>query len=61
MRDKVIPENSRLLKYIPDCYKNQKVCNKAVRRYFHALEFILKCYKTHKMCNEAVKTSPSAM
>ena len=28
--DKVILENSGMLKLIPDCYKNQEICDKSV-------------------------------
>ena len=30
---KTILENGGTLKYIPDCYKNQEMCNKAVDNY----------------------------
>ena len=30
MCDKAILENDRTLKFVPDCYKNQKMCSKAV-------------------------------
>ena len=39
MSDKAILENVGTLKYVPDCYKNQEMCNKAVENYPHALEF----------------------
>ena len=37
MCDKVILKNSGTLMFAPDCYKNQKRCNKAVDNYAHAL------------------------
>ena len=40
MCDKVILENSETLKYIPECYKNQEMCNKADDNYPHVLEFV---------------------
>ena len=32
--------NGEMLRFIPDCYKNQKMCDKAVDNHFHALEFV---------------------
>ena len=33
--------------FIPDCYKDQKVCNKAVDNYPHTLEFVPDQYKAN--------------
>ena len=33
MRDKAFLENSETLKSVPDCYKNQEMCNKAIDNY----------------------------
>ena len=38
--DKVILENGRTLMFVPDRYKNQKVCYKAVDNYPNILEFV---------------------
>ena len=51
MCDKAILENGGILKSVPDCYKNQEVCNKVDDNYPHALEFVPDCCKTHKMCD----------
>ena len=37
MCDKCILENIGTLKVVPDCYKNQVMCNKAFDNYPHAL------------------------
>ena len=37
-----------MLIFVPDCYKNKKLCNEAVDNYVHALEFVPDCYKTQK-------------
>ena len=37
---KAILENNGTLKSVPDCYKYQEMCNKAVDNYPHALEFV---------------------
>ena len=36
---KAILENGGKLKSVPDCYKNQEMCNKAVDNYSHAIRF----------------------
>ena len=35
--DKVIAENGGMLKFVPDCYINEQLCNKAVGSYTYAL------------------------
>ena len=42
-------------------YKNQKICNKAIDNYSHALEFILNYYKTQQMCNKAIDNYTHAL
>ena len=46
MCDKAILENGENSKSVPDCYENQKMCNKVVDNYPRALEFVPECYKT---------------
>ena len=48
MCDKAILENGGTLESVSDCYKNQKMCNKVVDNYYHALEFVLEYYKSKK-------------
>ena len=43
MCDKAILENSGILKSVRDCYKNQKMCDKAVDNYPQALYFVPEC------------------
>ena len=40
MCDKAILENGGILNSVPDCYKNQEICNKEVDNYPHVLEFV---------------------
>ena len=61
MRDKAILKNGGTLKSVPDCNKNQEMCNKAVDNYPHALEFVTECHKSQKMCDKAVNTYPSTI
>ena len=53
MFDKAILENDGTWSSVPDCCKNQKMCNKAADNYPHALEFVHECYKTQSMCDKA--------
>ena len=48
MCDKAILENGRTLKSVPECYKNQEICNKAIDNYPHALEFVPENFMTQK-------------
>ena len=61
MSDKVIIKNGRIFRFIPDCYKNKNMCDKAVGSFSHALEFVSDCHKTQNMCNKVVDTYPSAI
>ena len=54
MCDEAFLENCGTLKSVSDCYKNKKMCNKAVDNYPHTLEFVPECCKTEEMCDEAV-------
>ena len=46
MCDKAILENGGTLKPVPDCYKNQEMCNKPVDNYPQALQFVPECFIT---------------
>ena len=61
MFDKIILEKGEMLRFFPDWYKNQKMCDKTVSNYIHAVEFVPDCYKTQKICGKAVDICPSAM
>ena len=61
MYDKTILENGGTFKYVPEFYKNQKICNKAGDNYLHALEFVPEYSKIQKMCDKAVNIYPSTM
>ena len=37
MYDKAIIENDGALKSVPDCYKNQQMCDKAIDNYSYAI------------------------
>ena len=44
MCDKTVLQNGGILKSVPDFYKNQEMCNKAINNYPHALELVPECY-----------------
>ena len=46
---------------VPECYKNQEMCNKAVDNYPHVLQIVCECCKTEKMCDKTVGTDPSTI
>ena len=48
MCGKGILENGGALNSVLDCYKNQRLCDKAVDNYTHGLKFVPGCYKTQK-------------
>ena len=54
-------KNPEMSKFVPSCYKNQEMCNKAVDYYPNALEFVPECYKTQKMCDKAVNNHASTI
>ena len=43
MADKFTLENCWMLRFIFDCYKDQKICDNVVCNYYHGLEFVLNC------------------
>ena len=48
MCDEAILENGGTSKSVPYCYKNQEMCNKAVRSYLHALNLFLNAVRLKK-------------
>ena len=40
-------------KFVPDCYKTQKMHDKAVNGYPSKVQFVPECYKTQEICNRA--------
>ena len=54
MCNQAILENSGTLNYVPDCYENQEMYQKAVDNYPNASEFVPECFMTQKMCDKKV-------
>ena len=47
-----------LLRYVPDQYKTQQICDKATLKHALTLESVTDCYKNQEMCNKAVDNYP---
>ena len=50
-----------LLRYVPDKYKTQKMCDKPILEKGGTLKYIPDCYKNQNMCNKAVENYPPAL
>ena len=48
MYKKVLDNYSHALQFVPDCYKTQNMCNRAVYIYPSAIQCIPKCCKIEK-------------
>ena len=44
------------LKYVPECYKTQEMCNKTALRCFFVLDSISDKYKTKEICDIVVSS-----
>ena len=55
MSDKAIDNYPYALKFFPDRYMTQKMCNKAVNTYHSTIKFVPECYKNQEMCDKAVE------
>ena len=47
-------EDHGCLKYVPDQYKTQEMCERAIKDDPWALEFVPDHFKTQEMCDKAV-------
>ena len=56
MCEKVIIENGGILEFIPDCYKNQNMCDKAV--ILPQYNLLLNAISIKKTCDKAIDTCP---
>ena len=56
--EKIILKNGGELRFIPDCCKNQKTCDKSFDTYPSPVQFVPECerYTTQKMSDKAVDT-----
>ena len=51
-------ESGVMLMFIPECYKDQNMCSKAVHNYIYSLESAPDCCKTKKICDKPVIAYP---
>ena len=54
MSNKVVDNCPHALEFVPECYKNQKKCEKAVDTYPSSIQFVPECLMTHEKCDKAV-------
>ena len=54
MFDKFVDDYPHALKFVPDCYITQNVCNNAFNTYNSKIWFVPAWYKTQEMLNKAV-------
>ena len=47
--------------FIPDQYKTQKMCDKAILQNGGTLKSVPNCYKNQEMCNKAFHNYPHAL
>ena len=50
-----------LIRYVPDQYKAQQMCGKAILENGETLMPVLYCYKNQQMCDKAADTYPHAL
>ena len=56
MCNEAIDDYVHALKFVPDCFKTQKMGNKAVNTDPSTLQFVPEYHKTQGMCDKAVNT-----
>ena len=50
-----------MLKFIPDCFKTQEICEKAIERWLYALALVPDHSKTKQMYKTAVLSDPKKL
>ena len=54
MYDKTVDTHPSTIQLVPNFYKTQEMCYKAVRRCFFVFDSISDQYKTHEICDIVV-------
>ena len=54
MRKHAVKKLTHLLRYVPDQYKSQQICDKAVDTYLSTIKFVTECLMTQEMCDKTV-------
>ena len=57
----VVKKIPYLLRFVPDKYKTQKMCDKAILENNGTLKSVPDCYKNLEICNKAVENYPYAL
>ena len=52
---KEVPSNPRLLKFVPDIFKNQEMCINVVGTALWLMRYVLLHLRTHEMCSRVVE------
>ena len=50
-----------LLRYVPDKYNTQQICDKAILENAGTLKYVPDCSKNQEMCNKAVENYPQTL
>ena len=58
MCDKAVSTYPSIIEYVPNCYKTQEMCVKAVNKCFFGFDSIPDPYKTREMCDRVVSEDP---
>ena len=61
MYDNVVNIHSFTIKFVPECYKSLKMCDKAFNNCFLAFCYILDRYKTQKICDRFFSDNPFSL
>ena len=54
MYNKAVDNFSHTVKFVPDYFMTQKMCDKAVNTHLSTMQFASECYNTQEMCDKAV-------
>ena len=61
MCNKVVEKDLMMLKLVPNHFKNQEICEKAVKNLFYAFSYVLDQYKTKQTCESVVLKDPEKL
>ena len=53
MCNKAVENYAQSFEFVPDCYKTQELCNKAINTS-SAIQFVLACYKAQEIIDKIV-------
>ena len=51
---RVVDNYLHALEFVPECYKTEKMCDKAVDAYLSTTDFAPECFMTQKICAKSV-------